>query len=59
MSCFTLGAGEASSETNHRQPQEIINLAILFLRQPQNLSWIHSKSKHLISFATSTEEVPG
>ena len=32
---------------------------LLLKRQPQNLFWIHSKSKHLISSAISTEEVPG
>ncbi|XP_054940214.1 vacuolar protein sorting-associated protein 8 homolog isoform X1 [Physeter macrocephalus] len=38
----------------------ILHPGPLFLqRQPQNLFWIHSRSKHLISFAISTEEVLG
>ncbi|VCX42223.1 unnamed protein product [Gulo gulo] len=40
-------------------PRVVFTFSFLISRQPQNLSWTHSKSKRLISFAVSTEEVPG
>lgn len=40
-------------------PWVVFTFSFLISRQPRNPSWTHSKSKRLISFAISTEEVPG